>query len=105
MSSNFGQYELALLLKYSPSGADEGKEMITTYTVLPSSTFLDLKLLILNRTQVPLSFQVLECQSDGTTWVGEDSSKIGYSHHWYPRNQTKLYLKGCRNLGKTRVFL
>jgi hypothetical protein len=93
ISSNTTPYELALHT-YGSSGADEGKEISTTYTVVPTSTFLDLKLLILNRTNVPLALQVLEIRDGYNTNVGKDSSGVGSPNHWYPNSLNKLYLKG-----------
>jgi hypothetical protein len=92
-SSNYRQYELALHT-YDSSGAVEGEGTITSYTVLSSSTFLDLKLLILNRTNVPLSLQVLEIRDRSCTRIGEDNNSIGGPDDWYPRYEAKLNLKG-----------
>jgi hypothetical protein len=87
ISSNLGQYELGLI-SHSSLDDDADDEIPPNYTVLPKSTFLDLKLLILNRTHVPLSRQLLEIQyQDNGTCIGEDSWEIGGPNTWgrYPR--------------------
>jgi hypothetical protein len=94
-SSNFRQYKLAVHT-YGSSGADEGEETSTTYTIVPNSTFLDLKLLILNRTNVPLAHQMLETREQYSTGMAQDSSRIGNPGFWYPHSPKKLYLKGLK---------
>jgi hypothetical protein len=76
------------------SHGDEGGVVLTSYTVLPSSTFLDIKLLILNRIQLPLVCQVLEIQSRYSTDVGMDSRMVGSPNDWGYGNQPTYYLKG-----------
>jgi hypothetical protein len=92
-SSNSAPYELAVHT-YGSSGTDEGEETSTTYTVLPTSIFLDLKLLILNRTNVPLTLQMLEIPDQYGTTMAQDSSRVGTMSSWYPYSPRKLYLKG-----------